>query len=298
MTTPRTYPVILFDGNGIAFRAFKGADGDTVGSTLWRLLESAERWRPDVMVMAWDAPDSREARLKYLPEYKADRPPKDPDFFEGVATLERLLPLLGILQCKVPRVEADDSLYSMSLEHERCLIYSADKDLLQALIGGVDVYRPAMGNTPEQLVNLDNCETVTGLKPSDWTGYLALCGDKSDNIPGIKGLGDKTAKKILEVAPTFITDALGGDMMETALINLHEHAPKLAKWFDKAIGPERPNLEASYNAVQLIYCETDEHMIPAAPDRAAAERAMLDLGCSDRLIGKWSAITQDASGDF
>ena len=162
-------------------------------------------------IVCWDVAGSTSYRKNIYPDYKANRDQGDkPEALSHIADqrdmLQEILPYLNVKQMGVSGYEGDDliQLLLRQLSREKdadeeldVVVVSGDKDLLQLVTDGVDVYRPIV----DELVNSDNFEEKTGL-PSQRLFVIrkALTGDTSDNIPGIKGVGEKTANKLLTEA--------------------------------------------------------------------------------------------------
>jgi DNA polymerase-1 len=151
-------------------------------------------YKPHSVVLCWDGgtPDFRKA---LVPSYKANRG-KDRDELEyldfmcQLQELWRILSQFGILQIKRKGIEADDLLYHASrLLDGDAIIVTADEDLLQAVTDQVSVFKPGK---KEQLITPDTME----IPVEDFVEYKTLQGDSSDNIPGVNGVGPKTAQKI------------------------------------------------------------------------------------------------------
>jgi len=150
-------------------------------------------------------------RHKMYSEYKANRQKTPEDLHEQVPLVEEFLTALGIKCLKVDGFEADDiiaTLAKMCLNEKRqCYILSSDKDLLQ-LVGG-DIYelRPSKINRKEagasvlgpawELIGPEEVKKERGVDASQMLDLLSLTGDNSDNIPGVKGIGDKLAVKLM-----------------------------------------------------------------------------------------------------
>jgi len=150
-------------------------------------------------------------RHKMYSEYKANRQKTPEDLHEQVPLVEDFLTALGIKCLKADGFEADDiiaTLAKMCLNEKRqCYILSSDKDLLQLVGGGVYELRPSKINRKEagaavlgpvwELIGPEEVKTERGVEPSQILDLLSLTGDNSDNIPGVKGIGDKLALKLM-----------------------------------------------------------------------------------------------------
>lgn len=179
---------------------------------------------PDKVVVAWDGGRSR-WRCSCFPDYKAQRAsarttPEDQKAYEDYLTQMRVVqddlsPLLGLANVRIRGYEGDDLLAFMSREVAESVddsiatIVSTDKDALQLVSPKVWVYSPIK----KLMIRPQNFKAVTGLKVGQYLEYRMLIGDKSDNIPGIPGIGEKTAKSILseyETLDRFFVEAPNG----------------------------------------------------------------------------------------
>lgn len=195
---------LIVDGNNLAHRCAhvfslsnKGEDVSVTYGFLRTLSSYISKFSASSVTVCWDGgtPLFRKARL---PEYKAHRVHSDDfdydDFLRQIGVLEQILPLCGILSVRRVHTEADDLMYHASrIYMDDRIIITTDKDLLQALMVGVYVYSP----TKDVIYDVSSMEKEYGI---DWFRYLdwrALQGDDSDNIPGIPGVGEKTATKLI-----------------------------------------------------------------------------------------------------
>ena len=150
-------------------------------------------------------------RHKMYSEYKAKRQKAPDDLHEQVPLVEEFLTTLGIRCLKADGFEADDIIAALAekcrSENRHCYILSSDKDLLQLVGDGVFELRPAKINRSEAspsgpdlawaLVGQEEVKAEWGVEPSGVLDLLSLIGDSSDNVPGVKGIGDKTAVKLM-----------------------------------------------------------------------------------------------------
>lgn len=141
-------------------------------------------------------------RKDIYPEYKANRPPMPDDLIIQSDLARELIPALGIPMIQRDTFEADDLIAGLAARAEalgcRTVILSSDKDLLQLVTPGTWVYRPGRPGAPGRLVTPDQVRDEIGTTPDRVPLLLALAGDSSDNIPGARGIGMKTALKLVE----------------------------------------------------------------------------------------------------
>ncbi len=201
--------LMLLDGNSLAFRAFyalpaenfktrSGLTTNAVYGFTAMLINLLRDESPTHVAAAFDV--SRQTfRLERYPEYKAGRS-QTPDEFRGqIDITKEVLAALGITVLAEPGFEADDLIATLATqaEHEgyRVLVVTGDRDSLQLVSDDVTVLYPRKGVseltrfTPEAVVE------KYGLTPTQYPDFAALRGDPSDNLPGIPGVGEKTASK-------------------------------------------------------------------------------------------------------
>ncbi len=202
--------IILVDGSSYLYRAFHalpqltGPRGQPTGvlygvmNMLKRLL--AER-RPDYFVVVFD-PKGKTFRHELYPQYKANRPPMPADLSRQVPALFELVEASGYSLMQVAGVEADDVIGTLarkaSGERLEVLISTGDKDLAQLVCEQVTL----LNTMKNEQLDAEGVAKKMGVTPAQVVDYLALTGDKSDNIPGVPGVGPKTAVKWLAQYPT------------------------------------------------------------------------------------------------
>lgn len=214
---------ILVDGHSLAFRSYfafaKGRDGGLRTSTgiptsvcfgfLKSLLEVMAAYDPQYMAIAFDLATPT-FRHEADETYKAGRPETPEDFKPDLKNLQELLTYLNLPAITAPGYEADDVLGTLakkaSAEGYGVKILTGDRDLFQlvdttkqisVLYLSTDELRRS-GKGKSQEFGPEAVKEKLGIIPEQVIDYKALCGDKSDNIPGVKGIGDKTALQLLE----------------------------------------------------------------------------------------------------
>jgi DNA polymerase-1 len=148
-------------------------------------------------------------RHKMYAEYKANRQKAPDDLHEQVPLVEEFLTALGIPSLRLDGYEADDIIATLAekcrAEKRQCYILSSDKDLLQLVGGGIFELRPAKTSRGEagsggpawELIGPEEVKAEWGVIPEKVLDLLSLTGDSSDNVPGVKGVGEKTAVKLM-----------------------------------------------------------------------------------------------------
>lgn len=215
MHTPA--PALLIDTYSLFFRSFYGLPRMTTSygqptSALYGLctllLKLMREQRPGGLCFALDSP-GRTVRHDVYPQYKAGRPTLPDDLGAQFGLLRELIATLGVPSFSVAGIEADDILASLAhkLEPERpVLIATGDRDLLQRVRPRVQVVFLGARGKPAQLYDVAAVEARFGIPPQRLPAYVALIGDSSDNIPGIAGVGERTARALIAEHPSI--DAL------------------------------------------------------------------------------------------
>lgn len=204
--------VLLFDGHSHAYRAFYGIPelttrtGQPVNAVygFWRILLRTFRDYPSSYIAVVFDAAGKTFRHEIYPEYKANRRPMPEELATQLPLIERLLAALGIPTISISGVEADDVLASISLRAaERdmtCLIATSDKDMAQVVSDRICLLRPGgrRVDTAQELLDPAGVLAKYGVPPGQIVDLLSLVGDTSDNVPGIPGIGDKTAARLLQ----------------------------------------------------------------------------------------------------
>jgi len=178
-------------------------DGAPMADEQGKLLPN--RIKPDHLAVAFDSPGPTFRHKKYE-AYKATRQKAPEDLHAQVPLVQQFLELLQVPQLQVSGYEADDIIATIVEQCRRegrpCYTISSDKDLLQLVGNGVYQLRPGKSTLPQEgialeLVGPDEVKAEWGVPPAKVLDILALIGDSSDNIPGVKGVGEKTAVKLM-----------------------------------------------------------------------------------------------------
>ena len=199
--------LMILDGNSIVNRAFYGVrplsapDGTPTNAVfgfltiLRRLLEEC---RPDALCVAFDRKEPT-FRHRAYDGYKAQRKPMPEELAAQMPVLKEVLDAMGVRRFELAGYEADDILGTVSAACERegwtCTVVTGDKDSLQLVSGATTVcnVRTAKGQTETVFYTPGSFEEEYGFSPEKMVDLKALMGDSSDNIPGVPGIGEKTA---------------------------------------------------------------------------------------------------------
>lgn len=190
-----------FAMNRNPLRAQDGTNTSGLYHLVSEILDMTEKRSADITVAVFDYPEPS-FRRKIYPEYKSNRPPMPDELIIQSNLARQLIPALGIPLLEEKGLEADDiiaSLTSQALKRgDTVEILSTDKDLLQLLADGATMLRPGKSGTPISIIQREDVEGVIGVSSDQVVDFLSLTGDSSDNIPGAKGIGPKSATKLMK----------------------------------------------------------------------------------------------------
>ena len=211
MTQHTQDTLYLLDSYGLIYRSYfafvshplTNKAGENV-SALYGFFRSLamilKTYRPQYFLAAFDS-RTPTFRHEWYPEYKATRDKTPEDLHAQIPHIEKILTTLGIACLRKDGFEADDIIATLACraaqEGRRCVIISGDKDLAQLVGDFVSVLKP---DKSEALAHcgIEEVKEHWGVAPAQMLDYLSLIGDSSDNIPGVKGIGPKTAVKLLQ----------------------------------------------------------------------------------------------------
>jgi DNA polymerase-1 len=204
-------PLYLVDGYSLIYRAYfafirrpltnsRGQNTSAIFGFFSSLFQLLKLKAPSHLAVVMDSRTPTFRHEKY-PEYKANREKAPQDLHDQVPVIEEILSALGIRCLRRDGFEADDLIATLAVksrqEGRECYILSGDKDLLQLVGGGVYVIHPPKGGEDFVVFDRDGVFAARSVYPEQIIDYLALTGDQSDNVPGVAGVGDKTAVKLL-----------------------------------------------------------------------------------------------------
>lgn len=209
MSTETGPRLLLVDGHSLAYRAFyalpvenfatsTGQPTNAVYGFTAMLINAIRDEAPTHVAVAFDV-SRKTFRTELFPEYKANRA-KSPDEFKGQVDLVRdVLSAMNIVNVSVDNYEADDIIATLTKQAEAegldVLILTGDRDSFQLVDDQTTVLYPRKGTSDIARMNPSAIAEKYGLKPSQYPDFAALRGDPSDNLPGIPGVGEKTATK-------------------------------------------------------------------------------------------------------
>ncbi|AJI81320.1 DNA polymerase I [Yersinia enterocolitica] len=302
-------PLILVDGSSYLYRAYhafppltnsKGEPTGAMYGVLNMLRSLLLQYRPSHVAVVFDA-KGKTFRDELFAEYKSHRPPMPDDLRAQIEPLHQMVKAMGLPLLVVSGVEADDVIGTLAQEAEKAghavLISTGDKDMAQLVTPNITLIN-TMNNAilgPQEV-----CEKY-GVPPELIIDFLALMGDSSDNIPGVPGVGEKTAQALLQ--------GLGG---LDSLFNHLDKIPTLTFRGAKTMSAKlEQNKDVAYLSYKLATIKTDvelditcDELNVSAPDdeqlhqlfsRYEFKRWLADVEAGKWLDGKKDRPTAQAS---
>ena len=278
---PETLMVI--DGHSMAYRAYhalkekmhRGSDGKPTGAVhgfMSMLTNLVRDHQPEYLAVAFDPP-GKTFRDEKVSTYKATRAKTPPDFIEQLEWLRELLAACRITDLEILGVEADDVLATCAARATengiRTMVVSGDRDTFQLVQDPhVFVLYPS-GRGMSDPVLMDEAEVMekAGVPPSKYVDYAAMRGDTSDNLPGVPGVGEKTAAKLIESY---------GDI-EGILANTHEQNAKLKEALESNADLMYLNREMMTLLKNVEMDEDIKQFVLKTPDHVEVRKQFLEL---------------------
>ena len=201
---------ILIDGHSIAFRAFfalgdlktkKDFPTSVIHGFTMMLKKVVEDYSPDQLIIAWDV--SRNTfRTNLYKDYKANRSSSPDSFKIQIPELKKIITSFNIVQVSKENYEADDVLGTlakkMSSKQNKVYILTGDRDSFQLIDKNINIIYTKKGISETEIIDEKTFQSKYGIEVHQYIEYLALKGDTSDNIPGVPGIGEKTAIELLK----------------------------------------------------------------------------------------------------
>ncbi len=223
--------LLLIDGHSVVFRAFyalhsqlermKNKNGLHTNALygFHNMLDSVmQKEQPTHALVAFDA-GSTTFRHEFFDDYKGGRDSMPSELAEQMPYLKEMLDAFGLKYYELPNFEADDiigTLANQAADQDfEVVVISGDKDLTQLVTENIRVDYTVKGVSTLESYTMESTKELFGVRPDQIADYLGLSGDPSDNIPGVTGVGDKTAIKLLEEYDT--------------IENLYEHIDEMKK---------------------------------------------------------------------
>ncbi len=291
---------VLIDGKSLFYRGYYAmphlstADGRPTGGVYGfasLALELVRQLRPDYVAVAWDKAKTNIRRRRAIyPEYKANRHPAPPDFYQQIPILRQLLEALGWPFYEVDDYEADDIIGTLSKQANRAgihtVIASSDLDMLQLIDDDTEVYALKKGLSSIDRFDVKAFQAKYGIRVDQFLDLKSLKGDSSDNIPGVPGVGEKTAVALLQKYHD--------------LDGVYAHLDEITGAAQRKLADGKASAYMSRELVQ-IQCDAPVPLdLPAADvnklDRQKLRRLLLDLQFTS-LLRRLPADMQVSEGD-
>jgi len=316
MSAPRN--IYLIDGNSYIYRAYHAIKGLTnsrgfptnaVYGFTNILLKMLRDRQPDAVVVAFDSPAPTERHQVYE-EYKSQRPETPDDLVVQMPYVREIVKALNLPVYEMPGYEADDILATLArlAEQEGFDVYivTGDKDMLQVLSGKIRVYDPMK----QKEITHEDVLRRFGLPPERIPEVMALTGDTTDNIPGVKGIGEKTAVSILRERsldeiiqdPSIMENPRIRRLIEKSLddIRLSRELARVVDDIPLEFNPAECRLgEPDYDRLLSLFRELEfgslVRMIPV-PGRKLGFRTLEDIEALRREVS--SCLDVSSSGRF
>lgn len=204
--TNQARQLFLIDGSAYIFRAFfaippltnaAGLPTNAIFGFTNILLKFLKQYRPEYVVVALDA-GRVTFRNEMYPGYKSNRPEAPADLIPQFPYFRKVLDALNLPLLELPGYEADDIIATLCerLANRGCelVVVSSDKDLMQLVTDGIKL----LDSAKDRWIGTDEVREKFGVTPAQVTQVMGLMGDASDNIPGVKGIGGKTASALIQ----------------------------------------------------------------------------------------------------
>lgn len=204
--------LFLIDGAALAYRAYfafirnplvtrKGEHTSAVFGFLNSLLKLLKEEKPSHLAVIWDTPKPT-FRHELYKEYKATRAKMPDDMVPQLYRIKEVLELMGIPMMELEGYEADDLIGTIAIQSaakgQEAVLVTGDKDYMQLVNEHVVILNPKRAGEPSEWLDAAGVKEKFGVPPERVTDVLALMGDSSDNVPGVGGVGPKTAVKLIE----------------------------------------------------------------------------------------------------
>lgn len=275
--------VYILDAYGLIYRAYfalvthplTNAKGENISALVIffrNIISLLKKYKPAFLAAAFDSrtPTFRHEMYK---EYKATRQKTPDDLHAQVPWIEDVLTALGVPVLRVDGFEADDIIATVAKKcgeaGRGCRILSGDKDLLQLVTDTCFEMQPDKANGGWETDGIDEVKAKWGLGPEGILDYLSLVGDSSDNVPGVKGVGDKTALKLLS--------------QYGSLDGIYAHADEIKGALGNKV---RDGKDDAYFSQKLIRLRYD---VPVSIDAESFSTANLDFAAAAKKLAEYGA---------
>lgn len=242
--------LVLIDGNAIMHRAYYALpplttkDGEPINAVyglVSMLLKIIADLKPTHLAVCFDRKEPTFRHIEFE-DYQAHRPEMDKDLSSQFAKAKEVVSTFGIPIYERAGYEADDVIGTLANQAQKSMeevvIVTGDKDILQLINGKIRVYLPIRGLSEGQLMDKKRVLEKLGVKPEQIPDYKALIGDPSDNYSGVKGIGPKTAERLLKKYGT--------------LENIYKHLDEIDRRIAEKLEKDKKNAFLSQRLAQIV----------------------------------------------
>lgn len=264
--------IMILDGNSILFRAFyampplktkKGQYTNAVYGFLSMMYKLIDNYKPDYLCVAFD-PKKPTFRHEQYKEYKAGRAKAPDELISQFGLIRDVLDIHEIKHIEIDGFEADDVAGTLALKATKqnigAYLVTSDKDYLQLVSENVDVLLTKKGATNIAKMDYEAIIDQYGITPEQFVDLKALMGDASDNIPGVKGVGEKTALKLIKEYKDIDNlynniDNIKGKLKEKL------ESDKMQAYMSKTLGQIITNIPIEDDLEQYLYKEANNEKL-------------------------------------
>jgi DNA polymerase I len=274
--------LFLIDGTALAYRSYfafirnplinsKGENTSAIYGFTRTLIDLLAQETPDYIAVAFDTPTAT-FRHERFPAYKATRQKMPDDMSTQLPRLKEVADVLGVTIIEIPGFEADDVMGTLAKRAEQkgmeTYLVTGDKDFMQLVSPLVKIYGLRKVGNQQEILDAAGVQQKFGVPPERVIDVLALMGDSSDNVPGIPGIGEKTAVKLIQDYGDLATVlAKAADLKPKGVAEkVRTHADMARLSYE---------LVTIHTAVSLPYSPSD--LIPRPPDAARLTPLFQDL---------------------
>ncbi len=305
-TNSKQSPLILVDGSSYLFRAYHvpylqalaTADGQPTGAItgVLNMLRSLKKDYPNGNVIVIFDAKGKTFRNDMYSDYKANRPPMPDDLRSQIAPLHEIITAMGLPLLVVSGVEADDVIGTLAKQADELgietVISTGDKDMAQLVTDNVRLINTMTGIE----MDVAGVEEKFGIRPDQIIDYLALMGDKVDNIPGVVKCGPKTAVKWLKEHGSLDQVIANADGVKGKIgENLRDALTQLPLSYQLAT--IKCDVELAQSAEQLTATEPDIVTLTQLYQKFELKRLLADLGKSSAETSAGNAQLDASSGE-
>ena len=222
--------LVIIDGNSIFYRSFyalplltnsSGEFSNAVYGFAIQIIHIIQNIKPNYIVVAFDA-SKKTFRNELYNDYKATRKPMPIELKSQLEPLRKMLELMDIKYVEKVGLEGDDiiGVISNKFDNTENIIVTGDRDSFQLVSNNTKIYYTKKGTSDVKIVDLEELKSEYGVTPAQFIDLKSLQGDSSDNIPGVAGIGPKTAEDLIKNY---------GDL-DNIYNNLDKIASKSSRW--------------------------------------------------------------------